>query len=197
MGFAANSHGSAMSPDQEPQRAPTSSTSPHPRHRSHCLRDDCWYLAGTQHYHDYEYHLVDNDFDPAPHDNDPAPDDHDGPTAGRDDTPDGASTSSDSVLTGHRRSDREALVPVRSGRGAVGDRDRLARVELPTRRRQPHEMLVCVSDGFAPTCRHLRSSRLSGLVRGSIRRGSQHRLSSVAVCVLGILTLAALIWKVL
>lgn len=196
MGFAANSHGSAMSPDQEPQRAPTSSTSPHPRHRSRSLHNS-WFITGTQHHHDYEYHLVDNDFDPAPDHNDPAPDDDDGPTAGRDDTPDGASTSSDSVPTGHRRSDREALVPVRTGRGAVGDRDRLARVELPTRRRQPHEMLVCVPDGLALTRRHLRSSRLSGLVRGPIRRRSQHRLSSVAVCVLGTLTLAALIWKVL
>lgn len=197
MGFAANSHGSAMSPDQEPQRAPTSSSSPHPRHRSHSLRHDSWYHAGTQQHHDYEFHLVDNDFDPAPHHHDPAPDDHDGPTAGRDDTLDDTGRSSDSVPTGHRRSDREALVPIRTGRGPVGDRDRLARIELPTRRRQPDEMLVDLPDGFASTRRHLRSSRLSGLVRGPIRRRSQHRLSSVAVCVLGTLTLAALIWKVL
>jgi len=195
MGFAANSHGSAMSPDQEPQRAPTSSTSPHPRHRSRSLHDS-WFIAGTQHHHEYEYHLVDNDFDPAPHHNDPAPDDHDGPTAGRDDTPDGAGTSSDSVPTGHRRSDREALVPVRTGRGAVGDRDRLARVELPTRCHQSNFLCRDVPVGRPSSRGPLHGIGLR-LAHRSMGSRAEHRSSCVAVCVLGTLTLAALIWKVL
>ena len=199
MGFAANSHGSAMSPDQEPQRAPTSSTSPHPRHRSHSLCHDSWYLAGTQQHHDYEFHLVDNDFDPAFHHHQPAPDhDHD-PEAGRDDTSHDAGRSSDSVPTGHRRSDREALVSIRTGRGPVGHRDRLARIELPTRRHQSNELRWDVPVGCPSSRRPLRSIGLR-LAHRSMGSRAEHRSSSVALCVLGTLTLAALtliLWEVL
>ena len=70
MGFAADSPGSAMSADQELNLAPTF-VGPHPRHRLRSLHDR-WYITGTQHHHDEQFHLVDNDFDPAPHHHDPA-----------------------------------------------------------------------------------------------------------------------------
>ena len=195
MGFAANSHGSAMSPDQEPQRAPTSSTSPHPRHRSHSLHYDSWYHAGTQQHHDYEYHLVDNDFDPAPHHHNPASDDDHGSEAQHA----SASTSSDRLPTGDREPRPQALRPIRYRRSGLVRRDRLARIELSTRRRQPDGMSGPQPAGPTPARGPLPSprSRLDDVMDGP---GREPRSSSTALCVLGIVTLATLtliLWEVL
>ena len=195
MGFAANSHGSAMSPDQEPQRAPTSSTSPHPRHRSHSLHHDSWYHAGTQQHHDYEYHLVDNDFDPAPHHHDPASDDDHGSEAQHA----SASTSSDRLPTGDREPRPQALRPIRYRRSGLVRRNRLARIELPTRSRQPNGMSGPQPTGPTPARGPFPSpqSRLDDVMDGP---GREPRSSSTALCVLGIVTLATLtliLWEVL
>ena len=195
MGFAANSHGSAMSPDQEPQRAPTSSTSPHPRHRSHSLRYDSWYHAGTQQHHDYEFHLVDNDFDPAPHHHHPASDDDHGSEAQHA----SASTSSDRLPTGNREPRSQALRPIRDRRSGLVRRNRLARIELSTRRRESDRVLWADADGSGSSRRSLRGARtrLAHLMDGP---GREPRSSSTALCVLGIVTLATLtliLWEVL
>jgi len=200
MGFAADSRGSAMSADQELNLAPTF-VGPHPRHRVRSLHDR-WYITGTQHHHDEQFHLVDNDFDPAPHY-------HNEPAAGHDDDrcsycggspcwlwcPYGP--SSDSVPTGDREPDPRALGPVRTGGRELGDRDRLARVELPARRSEPHWLLLDLPDGPATPQGHLRGGWLSRLVRRTLRRQGLGSGRSVALCVLGLLTLAALAREVL
>ena len=200
MGFAADSRGSAMSADQELNLAPTF-VGPHPRHRVRSLHDR-WYITGTQHHHDEQFHLVDNDFDPAPHH-------HNEPTASHDDDrcsycggspcwlwcPYGP--SSDSLPTGDREPDPRALVPVWTRGRGLGDRDRMARVELPARCGQSEPVLVCVSARLAPSRRVLRGGWLSRLVRRTLRRQGLGSGRSVALCVLGLLTLAALAREVL
>jgi len=195
MGFAANSRGSAMSADQELNLAPTF-VGPHPRHRARSLHDR-WYITGTQHHHDEQFHLVDNDFDPAPHH-------HDDPAAGHDDDqPTGAGrdeptgSSSDSLPIGDREPDPRALGPVRPGGRELGDRDRLARVELPTRRGESHWLLLDLPDGSPTPQGHLRGGWLSRLVCSALRRQGLGSGRSVAVCVLGLITLAALAREVL
>ena len=195
MGFAADSSWSAMSADQELNLAPTF-VGPHPRHRVRSMHDR-WYITGTQHHHDEQFHLVDNDFDPAPHH-------HHEPTAGHDDDrptsagrDESTGSSSDSVPTGDREPDPRALGPVRPGGRELGDRDRLARVELPTRRSEPHWLLLDLPDGSTAPQGHLRGGWLSRLVRRALRRQGLGSGRSVAVCVLGLLTLAALAREVL
>lgn len=194
-GFAANSERSVMSPHQEPNRAPTSPVPPHPRHRSRSLHHDRWHITGTQYHHDYAFHLVDDD-DPAAHHYDPATyDDDNGSEAGHRHSP--GLTSSHILPTGDRGTDREALVPVRTGGRAVGDRDRLARVELPARRGEPHWLLLDLPDGAAIARSDVRSRRVSRLVLGAFQCGSKHPGRRIALCGLGILTLATLIAEVL
>jgi hypothetical protein len=191
--FAANSERSVMSPIQEPTLDPTF-VGPHPRHPARRVHD-CWWITGTEYQHDYQYHLVDDDK--------PAPDDYD-PAAHHDENPAGTrhrtatvGSSSDRLPTGDRRPDREALVPVRTGRGAVGDRDRLARVELPTRRSEPGAMFQCPPVGPPLTRRVLRGGRVSRLVRSAFRRRSQHCSGCTALRVCWFITLATLTWVVL
>jgi len=186
-----------MSPHKEPTRAPTSPVPPHPRHRSRSLHHDSWLYAGTQQHHDYEFHLVDNDFDPAPHHQHPAINDNNRSGTEAGDRHPTSGTSSNGLPTGDRGPDREALVPVRTRRSAVGDRDRLARVELPARRSEPYWLLLDLSDGLAIARSDVRSRRVSRLVRGAFQCGSEHPVRRVALCGLGIVTLAALIVEVL
>jgi len=195
MGFAADSNRSALSADQEFNLAPTF-VGPHPRHRVRSMHDR-WYITGTQHHHDEQFHLVDNDFDPAPHH-------HHEPTAGHDDDrptsagrDESTGSSSDSVPTGDREPDPRALGPVRPGGRGLGDRDRLARVELPARRGESHWLLLDLPDGPAAPQGHLRGGWLSRLVRRTLRRQGLGSGRSTAVCVLGLLTLAALAREVL
>jgi len=200
MGFAANSPGSAMSADQELNLAPTF-VGPHPRHRLRSLHDH-WYITGTQHHHDEQFHLVDNDFDPAPHHHD------DAATGHNDDRCSycGGSPcwlwcpydpSDDSVPTGDREPDPRVLGPVRSRGRGMGDRDRMARIELPARRGEPHGLLLDLRTRFAPSRWVLRGCGLSRLVRRTLRRQGLRSGRSIAVCVLGLLTLAALAREVL
>lgn len=184
-------HGRRPIPRSGSHDATSSEAGPHPRHPRSL--HDRWHITGTEYHHDYEFHLVD---DRATDDYDPAPDHNDnGPQAGHREST--ASTSSDSLPTRDRRSDREALVPLRTRRRPVGDRNRMARVQLPTRRSEPGLLFQCHADGLASTCRVLRSGRLSGLVRSQIRCRGEHCGSCTALRVVWFVTLATLTWVVL
>lgn len=171
---------------------------PHPRHYRRSLHDS-WWITGTEYHHDEHFHLVDNDFDPAPHHNDPAPNNDDnspcyycGGTPCWLWCPEG-----DSLPTGDREPDPRVLGSVRSRRGRVGDRDCMAREQLPTRRGEPHWLLLDLPDGTAIAQGHLRGGRVSRLVRSTLRRQGLDSGRSTAVCVLGLITLAALTLEVL
>jgi len=193
MGFAADSPGSAMSADQELNLAPTF-VGPHPRHRLRSLHDR-WYITGTQHHHDEQFHLVDNDFDPAPHDDDPATGHNDdGPTSAGRDEPTGS--SSDSLPTGDRGPRPQALRSIRYRRSGLVRRNRLAGIQLPIRRREPDGMSWSSPVGSPLTRRPVYGARvkLADLMDGSRRQPCGR---CTAVCVLGLLTLAALIREVI
>ena len=184
------------------QKAPdeTTSLAPHPRHRARSLFNARpTSRANHPTYHNFELHVVDDD-------------DHDDvAVAGS-----GSSTTSpaslagdatthndgcserhiDCVSPGDRQPHRGVLEPVRTGHRAVGDRDRLARVELPTRRGESHWLLLDLPDGTAPARRLLRGGWVSRLVRSTLRRQGLSGGRSTAVCVLGLLTLAALALEV-
>lgn len=195
-GFAANSHGSDLSADQEPFRAPTSSVRPHPRHAPRSLHTDAWYQTGYQQQHDYQFHLVDDDDKPAAHHDDRSPatiDDDRSASSTGDDT---ASSPSDRLSPGDRFLDPRVLGQVRASGCGVGDRDWVAGIELPTGRREPHWLLLDLPDGAALAQGHVRGSRVSRLVRSTVRRTGLSRGRCVALCVLGTVTLAALIGKV-
>lgn len=185
------------------QKAPdeTTSLAPHPRHRARSLFNARpTSRANHPTYHNFELHVVDDD-------------DHDDvAVAGS-----GSSTTSpaslagdatthndgcserhiDCVSPGDRQPHRGVLEPVRTGHRAVGDRDRLARVELPTRRGESHWLLLDLPDGTAPARRLLRGGWVSRLVRSTLRRQGLSGGRSTAVCVLGLITLAALALEVL
>jgi len=193
MGFAADSNRSALSADQETNLAPTF-VGPHPRHRARSMHD-CWYITGTQYHHDEQFHLVDNDFDPAPHHDDPATGHNDnGPTGAGRDEPTGS--SSDSVPTGDRGSRSQALRPIRHRRGGLVRRNRLAGIQLPIRRREPDGMSwpSPVGPPLARRLVHGAWTRLADLMDGSRRQPCGR---CTALCVLGIITLAALAREVL
>ena len=199
MGFAADSNRSALSADQETNLASTF-VGPHPRHRVRSMHDR-WYITGTEHHHDEQFHLVDNDFDPAPHHDDPATGHNDDRCSYCGGSPCWLwcpyDPSDDSVPTGDREPDPRVLVPVRTGGRRLGDQDRLARVELPARRGQSEPVLVCVPARLAPSRWVLRGGWLSRLVCRTLRRQGLGSGRSTALCVLGLLTLAALIREVL
>ena len=185
------------------QKAPdeTTSLAPHPRHRARSLFNARpTSRANHPTYHNFELHVVDDD-------------DHDDvAVAGS-----GSSTTSpaslagdatthndgcserhiDCVSPGDRQPHRGVLEPVRTGHRAMGDRDRLARVELPTRRGESHWLLLDLPDGTAPARRLLRGGWVSRLVRSTLRRQGIDSGRSVAVCVLGLITLAALALEVM
>ena len=103
----------------------------------------------------------------------------------------------DCVSPGDRQSHRGVLGPVRFGGRRMGGRDRMAREQLSTGRGESHWLLLDLPNGVATAQRHLRGGWLSRLVRGTLRRQGLDSGRSVAVCVLGLVTLAALIWQVL
>ena len=108
-----------------------------------------------------------------------------------------AGTSSYAVPSTDRGSHPRILGPIRTRGRAMGDRHRLARIELPTRRSQPHWLLLDLPDGPTAPQGHLRGCGLSRLVRRTLRRQGLGSGRSIAVCVLGLLTLAALAREVL
>jgi hypothetical protein len=183
-------------PDQKATHDPTS-LAPHPRHRARSLL----YARPTSRanhptYSDFQLHLVHDDTAPQ-HDYANTLDDDRSRTRGANVSPTAGPARGDAVSTTDRGSDPRVLGSVRSGHGAVGDPDRLARIELPTGRREPHWLLLDLPDGLAPTRRVLRGGWLSRLVCRTLRRQGLDSGRSVAVCGLGLLTLAALIWQVL
>jgi hypothetical protein len=168
---------------------PTSNVVPHPRHRVRRLYDAQSPTSRANHpvYNDYDLHLV-NDFD------DNHLDDDRSRTRGANVTPhDRTSSAVDGGLpTGDRGTRSQALRPVRSGRGGLVRWDRLARVELPTRRGESDGMQRPESDGLAFTRGPVRHPR-TGLAY--VMDGSRRQLGrcGIAVCVLGGIALAALI----
>ena len=181
------------------QKAPDDPTSlaPHPRHRARSLFNARpTSRANHPTYHDFKLHLVNDD-----HHDDPA-------VAGN-----GSSTTSpaslagdatthldgsserhiDSVSPRDRQSDSRVLGPVRPGDRHMGDRDRLARVELSAGREQSERVLLGFRTRSPLTCGPVRSGWLSRLVRSALRRQGLDSGRSVAVCVLGLVTLATLI----
>jgi hypothetical protein len=171
---------------------PTSNVVPHPRHGTRRLFDAQSTSSRANHpvYNDYELHLVD-EFDDHNFDDDRSR------TRGANVSPADRTTGAvDGVLTGDRVADHRVLGPVRPGHRAVGDRHRLARIQLSTRRSEPHWLLLNLPNGIASASRPVRSGRLSRLVRGTVRRQSIRGSRRIALCVLGFITLATLIEQV-
>lgn len=175
---------------------PTSNVVPHPRHRVRRLYDAQSPTTRATHpvYNDYELHLVDDD--DLHHHN---LDDNRSRTRGANVTPADRTPSAVTrgLPTGDRQSDREALVKIRPGGRPVGDRDRLARVELSTRRGEPDWVLFHLPDGVASARPYVRRSRLSRLVCGAFRCGGERCRGCVALRVFWFITLATLTWVVL
>jgi len=63
----------------------------------------------------------------------------------------------------------------------LGSPDRMARIQLSTRRSLSERMFQCHADGSSSASRTLRSSRISRLVRKPIQPGSEHQSSSLAL----------------
>lgn len=174
----------------------TSETSPLPRHHARRLLHTRTTTGRANHptYHGFQLHLLNTPADdgtPNYYDDDRSPSSgaNVSLTAGPD-------ARGDAMPTGNRGSHSQALGPVRTGDRAVGDRDRLARIELPTGRRQSHWLLLDLPDGTATARGSVRGGWVSRLVCGPLRCGSEHRFRRAALCGLGILTLAALIGQV-
>ena len=183
------------------QKAPDEPTSlaPHPRHRARSLFNARpTSRANHPTYHNFELHVVNDDHDDVAVAGSGSSTTSPASLAGDATTHnDGCSERHiDCVSPGDRQPHRGVLEPVRLGDRAMGDRDRLARVELPTGRGESHWLLFDLPDGTAPAQRHLRGGRLSRLVRSTLRRQGLNSGRSLAVCVLGLITLAALTLEV-
>lgn len=180
-------------PDRKASHDAPTSVVPHPRHRARRLFDAQSPTARANHpvYNDYELHLVDDNFD------DNHFDDNRSRTSGANVSPtDRTPGAVDGGLhAGDRVADPRVLGPVRSGDRAVGDRDRLAREQLSTGRRESHWLLLDLPNGVASACGPVHGSRVSRLVGSALRRQGLDSGRSVAVCVLGLVTLATLIWQ--
>lgn len=170
---------------------PTSNVAPHPRHRARRLYDaQSTSRANHPVYNDYELHLVDDD--DLHHHN---LDDDRSRTRGANVSPAdrAASTVNGAVSTGDRQPDPRVLGPVRTGDRELGDRHRLAGIELSTRRREPDWLLLDLPTCVALAQGPVRGNRVSRLVRSTVRRQSIRGSRRTALCVLGFITLATLI----
>lgn len=182
------------------QKAPDDPTSlaPHPRHRARSLFNARpTSRANHPTYSDFHLHLVDDDHDDVAvagcgsSTTSPASLAGDATTHN-----DGCSERPiDCVSPGDRQPHRGVLGPVRFGGRRMGGRDRMAREQLSTRRGESHWLLLDLPDGLAPACGPVRGSWVSRLVERALRRQGFDSGRSVAVCVLGLVTLATLIWK--
>lgn len=175
----------------------TFETSPLPRHRARRMYDARpTSRANHPTYYGFKLHLLNTSADNhgTPHDDDRSPSSgaNVSPTAGPD-----ARGDVKSLSATHRGSHPPVLGPVRSLHGAVGDHDRLARIELSARRGEPDRLLRDLPNGSSVARWALRCRRVPGLVLGAIRCGSEHRGRRGALCGLGIVTLATLIGKVI
>ena len=173
----------------------TSETSPLPRHRARRMLNARPTSANHPVYLDHHLHLVHNtpalNHDGTPHDDDRSR------TRGANVTPTASPARGEHAMPGGDHGPHsQVLGPLRTRDRAMGDRNRLARVELPTRRGQSDWLLLDLPNGVAPTRRPVRWRRLSGLVLRAIQCGSEHRGRRFALCVLGIITLATLIGQV-
>jgi hypothetical protein len=177
----------------------TSETSPLPRHRVRSMYDPrSTSRANHPTYHDHQLHIVsdladNNDGTSTLDDNRSHPHGANvSPTAGVD-----ARGAHHSLPAGDRDPDPRILGPIRTSGRRLGDRNRLAGIELPTRRREPHWLLLDLPDGAAIARGPVRGGRVSRLVCGTVRRTGLSSGRCVALCVLGTVTLATLIGKVL
>lgn len=188
--------GRAPIPDRKDSNASPTFVHPHPRHGGRSVRPTS---ANHPTYLHHELHLVDNDDSPADHHNGTPHDDNRSRISGANVNPTaGPSARSEYAMpAGDRGPHREALVPIRTGSRAVGDRNRLARIELPARRGEPHWLLFHLPDGTAAARSYVRRGRLSRLVCGAFRCRGQRCGSCVALRVCWFITLATLTWVVL
>ena len=108
-----------------------------------------------------------------------------------------AGTGSHAVPCTHRRTDSQALGPVRPRGRAVGDQHRVARIELPARRREPHWLLRDFPDGIASARGPVQRGRLSRLVDGEVGSGAEHHGGRNPVCVVGTFALAIVTWTLI
>ena len=182
-------------PDRKDSDASTTFIHPHPRHGGRRLQ---WTRPTSPNhpvYLDHHLHLVHNtpalNHDGTPHD------DNRSRTRGANVTPTASPARGEHAMPGGDHGPHsQVLGPLRTRDRAMGDRDRLARVELSTRRREPHWLLLDLPNGVAIARRPVCWSRVPGLVLRAIQCGSEHRGRRFALCVLGIITLATLIGQV-
>lgn len=173
----------------------TFETSPLPRHRARrMLNARPTSRANHPTYHHHDLHLVNND----DHHTSRSLDDDRSRTRGANVSPTaGPDARGDHAMPGGDHGPHsQVLGPVRTRDRAVGDRDRLAGIELSTRRREPHWLLLDLPARTPVARRSPRWRRLPGLVLRAIQCGTEHRGRRCALCVLGIITLATLIGQV-
>ena len=179
------------------QKAPDDPTSlaPHPRHRARSLFNARpTSRANHPTYSDFHLHLVNDD---DHHTSRSLDDDRSRIRGANVSLTAGPDARGDHAMPGGDHGPHsQVLGPVRTRDRAVGDRDRLARIELSTRRREPHWLLLDLPARTPVARRSPRWGRVPGLVLRAIQCGSEHRGRRFALCVLGIITLATLIGQV-
>lgn len=187
-------------PDRKASDAtPTFTDSPLPRHRGIRVHPS---LAASRAAHPSNYGQHDDDLDltAADHDNNGTSspfDDDRSRTSGANVSPTAGHARSDAMPTGDRGPDSRVLGPVRPRNSAMGDRDRLARVELPSRRGEPHWLLLDLPNGTPLTQGDLRGGRVSRLVRSTVRCARINRSGRSPLCVCGTFALALVIWTLI
>lgn len=180
-------------PDRKDSDASTTFIHPHPRHGGRRLQWTRPTSANHPVYLDHHLHLVHNtpalNHDGTPHDDDRSR------TRGANVTPTASPARGEHAVSGGDHGPHsQVLGPLRTRDRAMGDRDRLARVELPTRRGQSDWLLFDFSDGVASSRRPVRWSRVPRLVLRAIQCGSEHRCGRSPLLVVGTFALATLIW---
>lgn len=190
--------------DPVPDRKVSDATfldSPLPRHRFVGRVHPSLATSRANHpaYYQHQLHIVDNHDDTATDHNHGghSPADDRSRSRGANVISTAGQSRSDAMPTGNRQSDSRVLGSVRPRDGGVGDRDRMARIELPTRRSEPHRLLLDLPDGTPTTQGDLRGGRVSRLVRGTVRCAGLDRSGRSPLLVCGTFALAIVIWTVI
>ncbi|MEY4689891.1 MAG: hypothetical protein RIT19_216, partial [Verrucomicrobiota bacterium] len=132
-------------PDRKDSDASPTFVHPHPRHGGRRLQFARSTSANHPVYLHHKLYLVDHDDTPADHHHNGSPyDDNRSRTRGANVSPIAGSParSGYAMSAGDREPDPRVLGPVRTRGRGMGDRDRLARVQLPARRGEPHWLLL-------------------------------------------------------
>ena len=190
-------YGADPVPDRKVSDAtPTFTDSPLPRHRGIRVHPS---LAASRAAHPSNYRKH-NELDhlAADHDDDgttsPLDDDR-SRTSGANVSPATRATGGDAMPSCHRRTDSQALGPVRPRGRAVGDRYRMARIELPSRGNQLDGVRGHLPD-VPGSRRPVRCERVL-VSSGRVERRGEHSGGRNPVCVVGTFALAIVIWTVI